>query len=100
MSELLSPWASRDRGWLELRVRLARAAREMHFSALSSDAVNSAALLAMAENLANLAISIPMNPAASGIPSRPVDASTLVATQILQFSGPTRLRNSDRKAGD
>jgi len=85
MSEFQLPLAPRDRSWLDLRERLARAARELHFSAVSNEAGNGPTLLMIAGNLAGLALSIPMSPAANqensgGI----VDASTLLATQILQ----------------
>ncbi len=56
-SNVLSP---RDQGWLDLRERLARAAREMHFSATSLETGHGAALLMISGNLATLAMSIPM----------------------------------------
>lgn len=56
------PLSARERRRSEFRERLARAAREMHFAALSSDAVDSAAVLAVAGNLAGLAMSIPLDP--------------------------------------
>jgi len=83
MSEFTLPLRARDREWVELRERLARAARELHFSAVSNDAVNGAALLVIAGSLAGLAMSIPMCPAqrtSGGL----VDASTLLAVQVLQ----------------
>jgi hypothetical protein len=83
MSEFKLPLAPRDQGWIELRERLARAAREMHFFAVSSEAGNGAALLAIAGNLAGLAMSIPLSPTPSS-GGGCVKPSTLCATQILQ----------------
>jgi hypothetical protein len=81
MPEFTLPLSSRDQDWIELRERFARAAREMHFTAVSNEAVDAAALLVVAGTLAKLALSIPMCPAhTAGL----VDASTLLATQILQ----------------
>ncbi|MGA7675194.1 MAG: hypothetical protein WCA78_09135 [Rhizomicrobium sp.] len=88
MSEFALPLSPRDRGWLDLRERLARAARDLHFSAVSHDAVNGPTLLVIAGNLAGLALSIPMRPTPPKTMSdgsgRLVDASTLFNTQILQ----------------
>jgi len=83
MSEFMRPLAAHDLGWIELRDRLGRAARELHFFAVSSEAVDGASLLVIAGNLARLAMSIPMFPvpATSG---GLVDASTLLAAQVLQ----------------
>ncbi|HEY0282988.1 MAG TPA: hypothetical protein VGC27_10245 [Rhizomicrobium sp.] len=83
MTEFKLPLLPRDRGWLELRERLARAARDLHFSAVANENGNGPALLMIAGNLAGLALSIPLrpNPISSG---GLVDASTLYATQILQ----------------
>ena len=78
------PLTPRDQRWLVLRDRLARAARDMHFSAVSSDAMNGAAMLVIAGNLASLALSIPVK-SASDMAIGPVEASTLLATQILQL---------------
>ena len=86
MSEFALPLSARDREWVELRERLARAARDMHFVAVSNEAVDAAALLAVAGTLAKLAMSIPMCPDRP-IFGGPVDASTLLATQILR-GGP------------
>ena len=83
MSKFKLPLAPRDRGLIDLRERLACAARELHFSAVSGDATNGQTLLVIAGNLAGLALSIPARPAqqrSGGL----VDASTLFATQILQ----------------
>lgn len=84
MSEFTLPLSPRDRGWIDLRERLANAAREIHFSAFSSGTPNSAALLAIAGNLAGLAMSIPLEPARASS-TCPVDTATLIATQILQL---------------
>jgi hypothetical protein len=83
MSEFMLPLAAHDQGWIDLRDRLGRAARELHFFAVSSEAVDGASLLVIAGNLARLAMSIPMCPAqatSGGL----VDASTLLAVQVLQ----------------
>jgi hypothetical protein len=110
MSEFTLPLGPRDREWVELRERLARAARELHFSAVSNDSMNGAALLAIAGSLAGLAMSIPMCPAGSsshgpihgpthGMSGGLVDASTLLATQVLQggplFDGETMPANEN-----
>jgi hypothetical protein len=84
LSNVLNP---RDQGWLDLRERLARAAREMHFSATSQETSHGAALLMISGNLATLAMSIPMPPrpaAAACAPTALVDPYTLLAVQILQ----------------
>ena len=85
MSEFKLPLTPHDRERLELRERLARAARDLHFSAVSGEAANGPTLLMIAGNLARLALSIPMPPALPlGTSGGLVDASTLFATQILQ----------------
>jgi hypothetical protein len=73
----------RDQAWLDLRERLGRAARETHFSATSPGTSHGAVLLAIAGNLAALAMSIPLGPAQPS-PSQLVEASTLLAAQLLQ----------------
>jgi hypothetical protein len=83
-SNVLSP---RDQGWLDLRERLARAAREMHFSATSLETGHGAALLMISGNLATLAMSIPMPScpaAAERAPTALVEPYTLLAVQLLQ----------------
>jgi hypothetical protein len=83
MPKFTLPLGSSDPGWIELRERLARLASEMHFCAVSNEALNGARLLAIAGNLAGLALSIPMYPTqttSGGL----VDALTLIATQVLQ----------------
>lgn len=62
MSDLAVAHGSRAQGWIDLRERLARAAREIHFFAVASDAVNGTALLKISGNLAGLAMSIPLRP--------------------------------------
>jgi len=85
MSEFALPLTARERGWAELRERLARAARELHFSAVSDGTKSGPTLLVIAGNLAGLALSIPIPPArAPATFGGLVDASTLFATQILQ----------------
>ena len=90
MSEFALPLSPRERGWVELRERLARAARELHFSGFASNAGNGPALLVIAGNLAGLALSIPERPVcAPPTQGGLVDASTLFATQILQRGSQT-----------
>jgi hypothetical protein len=62
MSEFTLSLGPRDQQWLDLRERFARAARELHFNAISNSAGNGAALLAISGNLARLAMSIPLPP--------------------------------------
>jgi len=92
MSEFTLPLSARDREWIALRERFGRAAREMHFVAVSNEAVDAAALLMVAGTLAQLAMSIPRCPAMA-LSGGPVDASTLLAAQVLQgrsqFDGGT-----------
>jgi hypothetical protein len=98
MAEFALPLTERDRRWRDLRERLARAAREMHFYAFSSGAVNSGALLVISGNLAGLAMSIPLEPANIGSVGL-VDSSTLFATQILQLDHH-RPRNTNTIGAD
>jgi len=84
MPEFVLHITPRDRGWNALRERLAYAAREMHFFAFSGGTENSAALLLISGNLADMAMSIPLEPAKIGSIGL-VDSSTLFATQILQI---------------
>jgi len=89
MLKLAQPLAPRDLGWIELRQRLARAAREMHFFAFSADAPSSAAVLAISRKLAELAMTIPLD--SSHIESVGlIDASTLFAKQVLQLERSAR----------
>lgn len=62
MSEFALPLVPRDQQWLALRERFARAARELHFNAISNTAGNGAALLEISGRLARLAMSIPLPP--------------------------------------
>jgi hypothetical protein len=87
MAEFSQPFTERERGWLELRERLSRAARETHFFAYSNDAAGSPGLLVISANLAALALSIPMVRART-MSGGLVEASTLFATQILQCDPP------------
>ncbi len=98
MSEFALPLTPRDQEWIEYRERLARAARELHFSATSGDAANGATLLVIAGNLAGLALSIPMPPApVQDTTGGPVSAYTLFATQILNRAMQT---DGDDKFGE
>ena len=83
-SEFESLLDERARAWTDLRERLARAARELHFAGIASQTREGSALMAIANSLAGLAMTIPMPPA-HGL-NGPVEASTLLATQILQRS--------------
>jgi len=83
MSEFTLPLVARDRGWIELREQIAHAARELHFYATSSQTVNGAALLVIAGNLAELAMSIPMAPSQAKSDGF-ANASTLLAASVLQ----------------
>jgi hypothetical protein len=82
MSAFESLLTERERAWTDLRERLARAARELHFAGVASQTGESAALLAIATNLAGLAMSIALAP--SHRIEGPVEASTLFAAQILR----------------
>jgi hypothetical protein len=98
--EYSQPLSPRDQGWLDLRERLARAAREIHFSATSREASHGASLLMIAGNLAALAISIPMpsypvTPHCA--PTALVEPYTLLAVQILQ-QRPDWNRDSDGRS--
>jgi hypothetical protein len=77
----------RGSGWTDLRERLARAARELHFVAFASDTPNSGDLLLVSEMFAGLALSIPMNPeqepADPRLPQGLVSATTLFAAHLL-----------------
>jgi len=84
MPEFVLQVTPRDRAWSALRERLSHAAREMHFFAFSGGTANSAALLVISGNIAELAMSIPLEPAKIGSIGL-VDSSTLFATQVLQF---------------
>jgi hypothetical protein len=100
MSEFTLPLSERDQDWIKLRERFGRAAREMLSEAASNEAVDAAALLRVAGILARLAISIPRCPTKVSSVG-PVDASTLLAAQVLQgrsqFDGVTSVR--ERPAG-
>ena len=101
MSEFKLPLTPHDRDRLELRELLARAARDLHFSAVSGEAANGPALLVIAGNLAGLALSIPMPPApAKDTSGGLVAASTLFATQILQRDRQTDGNDIDVNASE
>lgn len=97
MPEFALPLTPRDRGWNEMRERLSRAAREMHFYAFSNGAVNGAALLVISGKLAGLAMSIPLEPSNIGAVGL-VDSSTLFATQILQLDHRPRINSGTADA--
>ena len=96
MLDITPPSGARDQAWSDLRDRLARAARELHFSATSPGISHGATLLAIAGNLAALAMSIPM---AGSTPAPPqlVEASTLLAVQLLQDRTPRPRDGGARK---
>jgi hypothetical protein len=94
MLDITPPSGARDQAWSDLRDRLARAARELHFSATSPGISHGATLLAIAGNLAALAMSIPM---AGSTPPQLVEASTLLAVQLLQDRTPKPRDGGGRK---
>ena len=99
MSEFTLPLGPRDEGWIDLRNRLARTARELHFVAVASQSVNGSSILMIAGSFAELAMSIPMRPkdrnAGSLSMGSLVDASTLFAAQAQQYG-----RAADRDDSD
>lgn len=97
MSEFRYPLSPRDKGWIELRERLARAAREIHFVAIGSDTVSGPTLLAVAENLAGLAMSIPLSPTQTA-PARLVEVSTLLSAQLDGASPGSKTASDPRAA--
>jgi hypothetical protein len=90
-SEFLLTW--QGPAWTELRQRLARAARELHFVAYAGDSANATFLLSFSERFAELALSIPVSPErqAPGVrfPGNLVDAQTLLAAHILKYDEAT-----------
>jgi hypothetical protein len=62
MLDSIQPTIQQEREWIELRERVAKAARELHFLAFSSPSTKCAAVLAIAQNFAKLAMSIPPRP--------------------------------------
>jgi hypothetical protein len=89
----------RGEGWVDLRNRLARSARELHFVAVASQSANGSSILMIAGRLAELAMSIPV-PAEAKPPGDPatttlVSAATLFAAQVQQYGG-----EADRKVAD
>jgi hypothetical protein len=81
----------RGDGWIDLRTRLARSARELHFVAVASQSANGSSILMIAGRLAELAMSIPMRPEAKPpdelAAGTLVNASTLFAAQMQRFGG-------------
>jgi hypothetical protein len=79
----------RGSGWTDLRGRLGRAARELHFVAFASDTPNSGDLLLVSERFADLALSIPMNSeqeaADPRFPQGLVSATTLFTAHLLHY---------------
>jgi hypothetical protein len=90
-AQLLLTW--QGPGWNELRQRLVRAARELHFVAYADDSANTTFLLSFSERFAELALSIPAGPErqAQGVrfPGDLVDAQTLLAAHILKYDEAT-----------
>jgi hypothetical protein len=89
MPEFKLPLGPRDEGWIDLRDRLARTARELHFVAVASESADGSSILMIAGRFAELAMSIPMRPEEkpAGVPSTGalVNASTLYAAQVQQY---------------
>jgi hypothetical protein len=101
-SEFTLPLGPRDEGWIDLRDRLARAARELHFVAVASQSENGSSILMIAGSFAEMALSIPMPPdekvADRLTMGHLVDASTRFAAQSQQYVAAADRRN--RPAGD
>jgi hypothetical protein len=80
-------------GWSDLRQRLGRAARELHFVAYAGDSADAAHILSFSERFAELALSIPAYPeiraTAVPFPAGLVDAKMLLAAHILQYDEAT-----------
>jgi hypothetical protein len=102
MSEFTLPLGPRDEGWIDLRNRLARTARELHFVAVASRSENGSSILMIAGSFAELALSIPMPPEEKATDGSTmghlVDASTLFAAQVQQYSSATDRDDSDTPA--
>jgi hypothetical protein len=95
----LSP-SRHDQGWFNLREGLTRAAREVHFSAVSPETNQGSALLTLAGNLAALAMSIPAQSVPNPVPGMPgplIEASTGVAVQTLGRGPYTSEIDGDQK---
>src|ERR1700733_7398738 len=86
VSEFTLPLSQRDEGWIDLRERLAYAARELHFVAIASESINGTALLTIAGSFAEMAMTPPLPPPHPTMVSHfmgvLVDASTLFAAQV------------------
>ena len=93
MSEFSLPLGPRDEGWIDLRDRLARTARELHFVAVASQSENGSSILMIAGSFAEMAMSIPMPPEPKAADRMTmghlVDASTLFAAQAQQYDTTT-----------
>jgi hypothetical protein len=93
----------RGEGWIDLRNRLARSARELHFVAVASQSANGSSILMLAGRLADLAMSIPMRPEGKpqGGPATGalVSASTLFAAQVQRHGGETDGDGGDTPVG-
>lgn len=93
MSEFSLPLGPRDEGWIDLRNRLARTARELHFVAVASQSENGTSILTIAGSFAELAMSIPLRPEEKATDSyfmgHLVDASTRFAAQSQQYDTAT-----------
>lgn len=102
MSEFTLPLGRHDEGWIDLRKRLARTARELHFVAVASQSANGSSMLMIAGSFAELAMSIPMPPDDKPVGSLSmgnlVDASTLFAAQSQQHDSATDRDDSDAQA--
>jgi hypothetical protein len=89
MSQFSLPLGPRDEAWIDLRNRLARTARELHFVAVASQSENGTSILTIAGSFAELAMSIPLRPeekvADSSSMGHLVDASTRFAAQTQQY---------------
>jgi hypothetical protein len=85
--------ASQDPGWIDLRQRLARAARELHFVAFTDELANATYLLSISERFAELALSIPARPEEEAPAIRfqdgLVNATTLFAAHLLHYDEGT-----------
>jgi hypothetical protein len=93
----------RGEGWVDLRNRLARSARELHFVAVASQSENGSSILTIAGRLAELAMSIPMRPEGKApgdlTANTLVSASTLFAAQIQQYDDDADRKDADAPVG-
>jgi hypothetical protein len=102
MSEFTLPLGPRDVGWIDLRDRLARTARELHFVAVASQSENGSSILMIAGSFAEMAMSIPMPPDAKAADrltmGHLVDASTRFAAQTQQYDAAADRQDRDTPA--